>query len=126
MAEMLRLAAVLYLIAIRQSFEIYPTRVTVQIRKLSASIMTFEGSGPNQRIWEDHGLGLAGLWIMTAGAILSDEKDKTAWFAKRLQDSICGLSVGTYGDLEDMLWGFSWIDGIHGILLRTFRKKLIL
>ncbi|CZT05832.1 uncharacterized protein RAG0_11763 [Rhynchosporium agropyri] len=92
MADMLRLAAVLYLIAICQSFEIYPTRVTVQIRKLSASIMTSEGSGPNQRIWEDHGLGLAGLWIMSVGAILSDEKDKAAWFAKRLQDSIRRLS----------------------------------
>ena len=43
-AEMIRLGAILYLIAVRQSFGIYPIRVKIQIRKLSVLLISFEDS----------------------------------------------------------------------------------
>lgn len=125
MAEMIRLAAILYLIAVRQSFGIYPTRVTSQIRKLSVLLMTFEGGGSGDTVWENRGLEWLELWVITVGSVLSDEKDKTAWFAERLHAAMRRMSVATYGDLEDKLREFSWIDEIHGTLLRDFRSKLI-
>ncbi|KAL5319505.1 hypothetical protein ACEPPN_012560 [Leptodophora sp. 'Broadleaf-Isolate-01'] len=124
MAEMIRLPAILYLIAIRQSFGIYPTRVTSQVRKLSVLLMTSERSGADSKMWEDHGLGLIELWIITVDGILSDEKNKAAWFAKSLHPAMRRMSVATYGDLEDRLRRFSWVDEIHGTLLRDFRNKL--
>ncbi|KAL2067884.1 hypothetical protein VTL71DRAFT_15982 [Oculimacula yallundae] len=123
-SEMMRLAAVLYLIAIRQSFGIYPTRVAMQIHKLSALIMTFEGSGASQNIWADHELSLIELWVTAVGCIMSDEKSTASWFATRLHAAMRRISVATYGDLEDILRGFSWIDEIHSTLLGAFRRKL--
>ncbi|KAG4431587.1 hypothetical protein IFR05_012927 [Cadophora sp. M221] len=125
MAEMIRLAAILYLIAIRQSFGIYPTRVASQVHKLTVLLMTYEGSGVENRMWEDHGLRLIELWVITVGGILSDEKDKAVLFAKRLHAAMRRVSVATYGDLEDILREFSWVDEIHGTLLRDFRSNLI-
>ncbi|KAH7393143.1 fungal-specific transcription factor domain-containing protein [Cadophora sp. MPI-SDFR-AT-0126] len=124
-AETIRLAAILYLIAIRQAFGIYPTRVTRQIRKLSVLLITIESNGAERNMWADRGLGCLQLWIITVGGILCDDRDRTAWFAKCLHTAMRRMSVATYGDLEDMLKGFSWIDEIHGTLLKVFRSKLI-
>ncbi|KAK0116002.1 hypothetical protein ONS95_013039 [Cadophora gregata] len=125
MAEMIRLAAILYLIGIRQSFGIYPTRVTSQIRKLSVLLMTSETDSAQARMWKDRGLGCIQLWIIVVGGVLCDEKDGASWFAKHLHAAMHRMSVATYGDLEGFLKGFSWVDEIHGTLLKDFRRKLI-
>ncbi|PVH85431.1 hypothetical protein DL98DRAFT_606526 [Cadophora sp. DSE1049] len=125
MVEMIRLAAILYLIAIRQAFGIYPTRVTSQIRKLSVLLMTSERDDAEANMWEDRGLGYIQLWVITVGGVLCNEKDRAPWFAKHLHAAMRRMSIATYGDLEDMLRGFSWIDEIHGTLLKDFRSKLM-
>ncbi|MAD87094.1 MAG: hypothetical protein CL912_29395 [Deltaproteobacteria bacterium] len=124
-AEMIRLGAILYLIAVRQSFGIYPIRVKIQIRKLSVLLISFEDSETKDRTWDKHGLGWMELWVNTLGGVLNDEIDEAPFFAKHLHDAMHRMAVMTYGDLEDRLREFAWINEIHGALLTDFRRKLI-
>jgi hypothetical protein len=127
MAEALRLAIILYLIAIRQKFALRTARGTLQLHKIKA---LFEKWELCQTLFERLGLGWVQIWILAIGAMMSKGCDNHDWFLARLHTSMDGAyldrqKLETYDDLEDFMKGFLWVPTVHGPLLRALGDDII-
>ncbi|KAE9373391.1 hypothetical protein N431DRAFT_337270 [Stipitochalara longipes BDJ] len=124
-AEGLRLGAILYLVAIRQTFGIYPTRTTAQIVKVKHLFENWEPSEIAQFSFEDLNLNLIKVWILSLAAVMSDSKELQQWSYQNLHLSMSRLGLQTYTDVERLVEVFLWIPEIHGQQLRVLDSTLI-
>lgn len=127
-AEALRLGAILYLVAIRQTFGIYPTQATTQLCKLKMLFEIWDQNEVAELRFEDLNLERVKIWILSLGAIMSMSRvsrDYQRWFTAQLHVAMDELGLETYTDVERYLDGFLWIADLHGQRLRTLETSLI-